>query len=196
MLFRSATAARRSELHALSKDFLRDTNWTYVKLKTVPGFLAKNQAAGDFRSYKVKSLASFTNSSGLESERLMCPVRALRFYTNRTLRTPDNIHLFVSFKKGHTTKIHPNTISSWLKSCISLCYELSGKPLPTRVVAHSVRSMAVSWASLKNVGIHQIMKACSWKSSNTFISFYLKDLTAIEGEMHKIGEVSVSSTIT
>ena len=34
-----ATAARRSELHAFSKDFVRDERWTYVRLKTVEGFV-------------------------------------------------------------------------------------------------------------------------------------------------------------
>ena len=189
-----ATAARRSELHAFSKDFLRDTHWSYVTLKTIAGFRAKNQTGADFRSFTVRSLSDFTNSAGLEDERLLCPVRALRAYTNRTLRAPDNVSLFVSFKKGHTNNIHPNTISSWLKQCIKLCYEMSGKPPPAKVVGHSVRSMAVSWASLKNVGLSQILDSCYWKTPNTFISFYLKDLTAIEGAMHRLGKVSVSST--
>ena len=190
-----ATAARRSELHALSKDFLRDHKWSFVRLKTIEGFLAKNQTGNDFRSFTVKSLRDFVGSSGLEDEELMCPVRALRIYTNRTLRDPENLHLFVSFKKGHTGGIHPNTVSSWLKQCIKLCYELSGKPLPDKIVGHSVRAMSVSWASLKNVSVAQIMEACSWRSVNTFISYYLKDLTEIEGDMYRIGKVSVSSTV-
>ena len=190
-----ATAARRSELHAFSKDFVRDEHWTYVRLKTVEGFVSKNQNTLGFRSYVVKSLAQFTSTAGLEDERLMCPVRALRIYTNRTLRTTENDHLFVSFKKGHSGAIHPNTLSSWLKQTIRLCYELAGKPLPTRIVAHSVRSMAVSWANLKNVGLNQILEACFWKAPNTFISFYLKDLTEFEGEMRKLGKVSTVSNV-
>ena len=190
-----ATAARRSEIHALSKDFIRDERWTYVTLKTVAGFIAKNQTGADFRSFSIQSLSQFTNTAGLEEERLLCPVRALRVYSNRTLRSSDNVSLFVSFKKGHSTSIHPNTISSWLKQCVKLCYELSGKPLPSKVVGHSVRSMATSWASLKNVGLSQILDSCFWKTPNTFISFYLKDLTAIEGSMNRLGKVSVASTL-
>ena len=190
-----ATAARRSELHALSKTFSRDEKWSYVRLKTVDGFLAKTQSAKDFRSFTIKSLKEFTNTKGLQDECLMCPVRALRYYTNRTLREQDYTHLFVSFKKGYKGKIHPNTISSWLKHCVKLSYELAGKAHPSKVVAHSVRAMSVSWASLKNVGLNQIMESCYWKTANTFISFYLKDLTEIEGEMKKIGKVSVTSTI-
>ena len=190
-----ATAARRSELHAFSKDFLRDEHWSYVTLKTIEFFLAKNQKGADFRSFTIRSLTDFTNSARLEEECLLCPVRALRAYNNRTLRSQDNVSLFVSFKKGHSTKIHPNTISSWLKQCIKLCYELSGKTLPSKVVGHSVCAMSTSWASLKNVGLNQILDSCFWKNPNTFISFYLKDLTAIEGSMHKLGKVSVSSTV-
>ena len=72
---------------------------------------------------------------------------------------------------------------------------MSGKPLPSKVVAHSVRAMATSWASLKNVGLNQILDSCFWKLPNTFISFYLKDLMAFEGAMRRIGKVSVASTI-
>jgi integrase len=175
-----ATAARRSELHALSKDFVRDKRWTYVRLKTVDGFLAKNHTpsmgAAAFRSFTIKSIGEFTDSPGLEDEKLFCPVRALKCYTVRTLRTTDSQRLFVSFKKGHMRDIHPNTISSWLKQCIALGYELSGKTKPLGIKGHSVRAMSASWASLKNVSTGQIMDACFWKNSNTFISFYLKGL--------------------
>ena len=72
---------------------------------------------------------------------------------------------------------------------------MSGKPLPTKTVAHSLRSMSVSWASLKNVGTNQILEACFWKFPNTFISFYLKDMSAIEGSMCRLGKVAVAATI-
>ena len=103
--------------------------------------------------------------------------------------------MFVSYKKGFTKVFPPNTISSWLKQCITLCFELSGKPKPERVAGHSIRSMAVSWATLKNVSVPQILESCFWKTPNTFISFYLKDLTEIEGKINKLGKIAVTSTI-
>ena len=193
-----ATAARRSELHAISKDFSRDKKWTHVTLKMIDGFVAKNQLsdchAQSFRSFVIKSLTDFTNSTGLTKERLLCPIRALRIYSHRTLRNSENTRLFVSFKEGHKKDIHQNTVSSWLKNTIKLCYELEGKTLPTKIVAHSVRSMSVSWASLKNVGTQKILNSCFWKSPNVFISFYLKNLTEVEGKMHKLGKLSFPST--
>ena len=166
-----------------------------MKLKTVPGFIAKNQLGSTFRSFTVRSLKDFTASSGLEDEELMCPVRALRICSKRVIRDTNNIHLFVSFQKGHSKAIHQNTVSSWLKQCIVSCFEVSGKPTPTKVVGHSIRSMAVSWAALKNVSLQQILESCFWKSPNTFITFYLKDLTEIEGNINRLGKVSVTSTI-
>ena len=75
-----ATAARRSELHALSKDFSRDMRWTYVKLKTVDGFLAKNHTptvgALAFRCFTIKSIAAFIDSPGLEDEKAPCRLGA------------------------------------------------------------------------------------------------------------------------
>ena len=190
-----ASAARRSEVHAFSKDFTRSPNWSFIRLKTVDGFIAKNQIAQGFRKFTIHSLKDFVDPGDLEEEILLCPVRALKIYNARTIRPPDNLRLFLSFKKGHSSAIHPNTISSWLKNCIILCYQLSGKTVPTKVCGHSVRAMSVSWASLKNVGLHQILDSCFWKTPNTFISFYLKDLTEIEGNMNKLGKVSVSATL-
>ena len=51
-----------------------------------------------------------------KEDRALCPVRALRFYLDRTkdLRGSCSL-LFISFKKGHTSDIRPATLSSWLK---------------------------------------------------------------------------------
>ena len=70
-----------------------------------------------------------------------------------------------------------------------------GKTLSTGIKAHSVRSRSVFWASLCNVGLQLILDSCYWKIQNTFLNFYLKDLTEIEGDMCKLGSLSVSSSI-
>ena len=47
-------------------------------------------------------------------DRTLCPVRALRYYLDRTkdLRESRSL-LFISFKKGHTSDIRPTTLSSY-----------------------------------------------------------------------------------
>jgi hypothetical protein len=115
-----------------------------------------------------------------ECDGLLCPVRALRLYDARVVWPVGNDRLLFWHKEGWKTPIHPNTVSSYLKSCIQLAYELSGQDLPSGVKAHSVRSMSVSWASLRNVGTQAILDSCYWKAENTFLKSCSKDLTELK----------------
>ena len=91
-----------------------------------------------------------------KEDRTLCPVRALRYYLDRTkdLRGSRSL-LFISFNKGHTSDIRPATLSSWLKQTILLCYKQADQQALDMVQ----------------------VKACHWKAHNTFTNFYLKDLT-------------------
>ena len=138
----------------------------------------------------VKALSQFL-SAGLEDDKFMCPVRAVRVYLQRTRDIRgDRKKLFVSYKSGFEKEIHANTISSWLKKTILLCYEEDQKV--TGVKAHQVRSGAASWAFHENVSMDTIMWACTWKSHNTFSSYYLKDLAWMKEEMYSLGPVVVA----
>ena len=110
----------------------------------------------------------------------LCPVRALRYYLDRTkdLRGSRSL-LFISFKKGHTSDIRPATLSSWLKQTILLCYKQADQQALylVQVKAHDIRAFAASKAFYGGVSVDQIMQACHWKAHNTFTNFYLKDLT-------------------
>ena len=59
----------------------------------------------------------------------------------------------------------------------------------TGVKAHQVRSMAASWALHSQAALEDIMNACSWKSANTFTSFYLKDMALQRDKMFHLGPV-------
>ena len=80
-----ATARRRSELHALLIDpaCLRFNQLDgSVSLTCEPGFLAKNQLPSVVpRTITVPSLAR--SCGPRDSDRLLCPVRALKFYLKR-----------------------------------------------------------------------------------------------------------------
>ena len=60
----------------------------------------------------------------LKEDRTLYPVRALRYYLDRTidLRGSRSL-LFISFKKGHTTDIRPASLFFRLKQTILLCYK-------------------------------------------------------------------------
>ncbi len=193
-----ATGKRRSELHAMRHDILHTENWQAITILPDPEFVAKTQLSNRggevLNAVTVKALSQFL-SAGLEDDKFMCPVRAVRVYLQRTRDIRgDRRKLFVSYKSGFEKEIHANTISSWLKKTILLCYggvsEEDQKI--TGVKAHQVRSVAASWAFHENVSMDTIMSACTWKSHNTFSSYYLKDLAWMKEEMYSLGPVVVA----
>ena len=113
----------------------------------------------------------------LKGDRSLCPVRALRYYLDRTSDLRQNKELvFVSFKKGFDKDISPATISSWIKQTVILCYELSDQEALSlhQVKAHDVRAFAASKAFQLGISLEQILSACHWKSHNTFTQFYFE----------------------
>ena len=174
---------RRSEIHAWqSKNIRHQSDWSKVSLYPSPSFLSKNQLTKEgpdsVAPVVIPALAPTLDRS-LKSDRSLCPVRALRYYLDRTSDLRQNKELvFVSFKKGFDKDISPATISSWIKQSVILCYELSDQEAQTlhQVKAHDVRAFAASKAFQSGVSLEQILSACHWKSQNTFTQFYLKDV--------------------
>ena len=115
-----------------------------------------------------------------KEDRTLCPVRALRYYLDRTkdLRVSRSL-LFISFKKGHTSDIGPATLSSWLKQTILLCYKQADQQALdlVQVKEHDIMAFLPSKTFYGGVSVDQIMQACHWKAHNTFTNFYRKDLT-------------------
>lgn len=180
-----ATGRRRGEIRALSRNRLR---WSekedFIQLFTMPDFLSKNLKATDpvasLRPIVIPSLARHVGSDPNAS--LNCAVRAIRQYIARTDGFRGERKLLFLGLLPSESEISVNTVSSWLKNTISMCYAVYHDqeghtiPLEGQVKAHQVRGLASTWAAKGNVAISQIMDACYWKSQNTFTSFYLKDL--------------------
>ena len=167
-----ATGARRSELHALSRSardlILSDTG---VSLKTLPGFLAKNQIPGhDPGPFVVKALSPFTGRDS--ADHLLCPVRMLKYYLHFTKATGKSGPLFQKLTGNGYPK--SQTISSWIKNLIRLIYDKKG--LSVQGHAHEVRRLAASWAYFSGVSTAAIVEAGRWRSSSSFTSFYLADV--------------------
>ena len=122
---------RRSEIHAWQNRNIRhQSDWSKVSLYPSPSFLSKNQLAKEVQTECVAPVVipalAPTLDKSLKSDRSLCPVRALRYYLDRTSDIRQDKELvFVSFKKGFDKDISPATISSWIKQTVILCYELS-----------------------------------------------------------------------
>jgi len=122
-----ASGSRRSEIHAWTKRGVRfSADKKSVYLAACSTFLAKNQSASvastHFEPVVVPALAHTLERT--LSDRTLCPIRALKYYTDRSESVrKDQQKLFVSFKAGFVQEIRPATISSWLKTTIKLAYE-------------------------------------------------------------------------
>ena len=120
----------RSEIHAwLHKNIRHQSDWSKVSLYPSPSFLSKYQLAKEgpdsVAPVVIPALAPSLDKS-LKGDRSLCPVRALRYYLDRTSDLRQNTELvFLSFKKRFDKDISPATISSWIKQTVILCYELS-----------------------------------------------------------------------
>ena len=193
---------RRSEIHAWQhKNIRHQSDWSKVSLVPSLSFLSKNQLAKEgpesVAPVVIPALAPTLDRS-LKSDRSLCPIRALRYYLDRTSDIRQGKELvFVSFKKGFDKDISPATISSWIKQTVILCYELSDHQAHTlhQVKAHDVRAFAASKAFQSGVSLDQILSACHWKSHNTFTQFYLKDLAWADSELFHLGPVVAAQQI-
>ena len=196
-----ASGARRSELHALD---VHETAWSEdrssVTLKPYLGFLAKNHVVTDpstaFTGFTIRAMAPTLHRS--EPDRTLCPVRALRWYLDRTKPTRKGRRpLFLPLRATESGQIGANTVSAWLKATVLKAYEVASGSEEVmrvqRVRAHDIRAFSASWSLLRNVSLPSIMRACRWKSHTTFTNFYLRDLTEIKGGLMTLRHTATAS---
>ena len=177
---------RCSEIHAwLFRNIRHQENWTQVSLYPSPSFISKNQLAKE-------------GPASLKEDRSLFPVRALRYYLDRTkdIRAGKQL-VFVSFRQSFQKDIVPATISSWIKQTVILCYQLSDEEAQTlhQVRAHDVRAFAASRAFQGGVSLDQNLSACRWKAHNTFTQFYLKDLAWADSERFHLGPIVAAQQV-
>ena len=197
-----ASGKRRSEIHAwVANKVSNQGQWEKVALFPSSDFIAKNQLAREgSQSVSPVTIPAMTTivDRQFKEDRTLCPVRALRYYLDRTkdLRRSRSL-LFISFKKGHTSDIRPTTLSSWLKQTILLCYKQADQQVLdlVQVIAHDIRAFAASKAFYGGVSVDQIMQACHWKAHNTFTNFYLKDLTWSDNNNMYLGPVVAAQVL-
>lgn len=170
-----ASARRVSELSALScqRPFLTFHNDRAV-LRTVPSFLPK--VVTEFHLNQEITLPTFCPHPRNPKEKALHsldPVRALKFYLERTkhIRTTQSLFILPTGpRKGSPApKV---TISRWIKEAIRRAYIAKGKPSPLQVRAHSTRAVSTSWAFRNRASAEQLCKAATWSSIHSFTKFY------------------------
>ena len=105
--------------------------------------------------------------------------------------------MFVSHLVGHTKDIHVNTVSGWVRKLIQFCYEhVDSRTAKLQGTStHTIRGLASTLAFKGSASLEDIMSACSWKSHNTFSSFYLEDVAGIMDDLYKLGPISVAQSV-
>ena len=166
-----ASGRRCSELHALAIDSFLVFSQDGVTMYFRPSFLAKNERS----NFKASPLfLPFITKSKKRSKRLNCPVRALRWYLDRTKTVRGQIQqLFVTTKSPYKAAAK-STLAGWIVDAIAKSGAVSSPSSAPR--AHSVRAYSASWAFAKGLSVKEIMNTVSWRTDTTFTKIYLRDL--------------------
>ncbi len=173
LLLALASIKRVGDLHAFSVD---DSCLQFgpadsqIILRPRPGYVPKVPTT-PFRD-QVVSLQALPPEEADQALALLCPVRALRHYVDRTqsFRTLDQ--LFVCHggrQKGKA--VSKQSMAHWIVDAITLAYQAQGVPCPFRLRAHSTRSVASSWALARGASLTDICRAAGWATLNTFARF-------------------------
>ncbi len=104
---------------------------------------------------------------------LLCPVRALRIYVDRTRSFRSSDQLFVYHggqQKGKA--VSKQRLAHWIVDAVALAYQSQGEPCPLGVRAHSTRSVAASHALAHGASLADIYRAAGWATPNTFARLY------------------------
>ena len=143
-------------------------------LSSIPQFVAKSESLSRSisRSFLVKSLADF--AAGLDTDLLLCPVRALRLYLLRARSlSPGRHRLFVSPRRP-ARPLSTNAVSFFLRGVISAAG--AARPQVGSLRAPEVRSVSASVAFHRNWSVTSVLESATWASSSVFSSFYLRDI--------------------
>ena len=162
------------------------------------------------RSFRVRSLSDFVGS--LPDELLLCAVRALRVYLDRTLYLPARSRsLFIS-PRAPSRSLSKNALSFFLWSVIVDSYSSAGLSLPvvsssssasssssshprSSFRAHGVRGVAASWAFHRNASLSSVLEAATWSSASVFTSFYLSDVQFSSSQGFGLGPVVAAGSV-
>ncbi len=104
---------------------------------------------------------------------LLCPVRALQQYEDRTQSFRTSEQFFVCYggqQKGKA--VSKQRMAHWIVDAITLAYEVQGAPYRLRLHAHSTRGVASSLVLARGTSLADICRAVGWATPKTFPRLY------------------------
>ena len=122
----------------------------------------------------VKAFHPEPRSPEEERSHLLCPVRAVRIYIQRTAACRRSEQLLLTYGgKSPGSALSTQRLSHWLVDGIALAYTTAGKPAP-KLKAHSTRGTATSIAVLAGVDWEVVRQAAVWRGDLTFMKYYYR----------------------
>ena len=193
-----AAAKRCSEIHTLAMDSEHLRFYQFdgsVSLLVQPGFLAKNQLPSICPDpIVIPNLACISNRE--HPDRLLCPIRALKFYLKMTKPYHQNrTRLFLPIKGKQ--EFSKSSVSRWISYTFKIAYrKLTCKDFPfLKIKAHVVRALSSSWAFFDKVPLNEILKAAVLNQSSTFAKFYLRDMPQQLQNLQDFGPIVVAQKV-
>ncbi len=192
-----ASARRRGDIHAIDPKRVTFTN-SGVVLEPSPRYLPKvmSTAEGEARyaPIVIKALSAITRDP---DELALCPVAALKAYDAYAReKAPDRGQFFVTTRRGGNPVVK-STISSWVVKLIRRAYgaanEQEAELASTSV--HEVRALAASLAVQATFALSDVLKAATWATPTTFASYYLRDMSGVQGKLHVLAPCVVAGSI-
>ena len=171
-----------SHLSGLPADILWLKDGSVV-LHFLPEFLAKNQTPGSSSpSVVIKPLSSILCPD--DEDRFLCPVRSLKRYLKftRSFRSPCQRKLFISCNPGYAKDISKASLGRWLRLVIAKAYSSSSTETILSPRAHEIRAWASTLAFKTSRRLEDVLSTAYWKSKNSFIGHYLRDVSAVTGD--------------
>ena len=175
VLLALTTASRGCELTALTIKGLVFSGDLKVTLFPDPSFVPKTVSVLSRRAPVVLHAFHPAPVSRIDKRRhLSCPVRAMRFYLQRTrsVRKSDSL-LLTHGGRNPGTALTTQRLAHWLVDGITKAYTLQGQTAP-KLRAHSTRGTATSIAVLAGIDWEVIRQAAVWQGDQTFLKHYYR----------------------
>ena len=191
-----ATGARRGELLALRRgSFVQHTeDWSKIFLTPDPDFVPKaRRATMNMKAIEIGAFSKVVTKK--EIDYLLCPVRALRYYLDRTALDKfeqGRKKLFLPVKLDNHAELAANGLSAIFKNAVKACYDFIDPSLVDEftITLHQSRLLAHSLAKAGNVSLEAILQSGHWKDPTTFSQYYLKSLLVYGENLRCLGPLA------
>ena len=189
-----ATAKRVGELQALSSHVaFQGCN---MVLSYLPDFVAKTETPAHPlpREFLLSSLSEAVGHQ--DEERLLCPVRALRWYLDRTRNPSRPRHLFLSVRDP-SRPLSKAALSFFLRQLIRSAHKDFPDHLAPalRVRAHDIRGVATSLLWSLNRAVSDVMAVACWRTQSVFANHYLSSVQRVQDDVFSIGPIVAAGSV-